>query len=66
VINALRHEAHISHFNLEEAIAIARQVGAEQTYITHASHQLGLHAVLEAELPDGIHMAYDGLVLQTD
>ena len=66
VINALRHEAHISHFNLEEAVAIAKTIGAEHTYITHASHQLGLHAVLESELPDGIHMAYDGLMLQTD
>jgi phosphoribosyl 1,2-cyclic phosphate phosphodiesterase len=66
VINALRRETHISHFNLEEAIALAKEIGAEQTYITHASHQLGLHAALEAELPEGIHMAYDGLVLQTD
>lgn len=66
VINALRRETHISHFNLEEAIALSQEIGAEQTYITHASHQLGLHAALEAELPEGIHMAYDGLVLQTD
>lgn len=66
VVNALRHEEHISHFNLEQAIALAKEVGAEQTYITHVSHQLGVHAVLEAELPAGIRMAYDGLVLETD
>jgi phosphoribosyl 1,2-cyclic phosphate phosphodiesterase len=66
VINALRRETHISHFNLEEAVALAKEIGAEQTYITHASHQLGLHATLEAELPENVHMAYDGLVLQTD
>jgi len=66
VINALRREPHISHFNLDEAVALAQEIGAEHTYLTHASHQLGLHATLEAELPAGIHMAYDGLVLQTD
>lgn len=66
IINALRRETHISHFNLEEAVALAKEIGAEHTYFTHASHQLGLHATLEAELPENIHMAYDGLVLQTD
>jgi len=66
VLNAHRRETHISHFNLEEAVAIAREAGAEQTYLIHASHQLGLHAELERELPDNIHMAYDGLVLQTN
>ncbi len=63
VLNALRHEPHISHFTLEEAIAIARDIGAERTYFTHASHQLGLHTDIEAGLPDGMFMAYDGLVL---
>lgn len=63
VLNALRRETHISHFNLEEAIAVAREVGAARTYLIHASHQLGLHAALEQELPEGIYMAYDGLVL---
>ena len=66
VLNALRHEPHISHFNLEEAIAIARLVGAEQTYFTHASHQLGLHAQLNQDLPKGMFMSYDGLVLEVD
>lgn len=66
VLNALRHEPHISHFTLAEAIALAGEIGAEQTYFTHASHQLGLHAHLEATLPQGMHMAYDGLVLNTD
>lgn len=63
VLNALRHEPHISHFTLAEAISIAEQIGAEQTYFTHASHQLGLHASLEQSLPAGMHMAYDGLEL---
>lgn len=63
VLNALRHEQHISHFTLNEAIDIAREVGAEQTYFTHISHQLGLHEEVEAELPPGMYLAYDGLTL---
>ncbi len=61
VINALRREKHLSHFNLEEAIALAYEINAEKTYFTHISHQLGLHAELENELPPNMHLAYDGL-----
>lgn len=64
VLNALRHEPHISHFSLSEAIALAKEIGAEQTFLTHASHQLGLHDELEQELPKGIYMAYDGLEVE--
>jgi phosphoribosyl 1,2-cyclic phosphate phosphodiesterase len=63
VLNALQREAHISHFTLEEAITIARNVGAKQTYFTHISHRLGLHAETEMELPDGINLANDGLTI---
>lgn len=63
VLNALRHEAHPSHFTLKEAIDVATTVGAENTYFTHISHQLGLHDEVEATLPEGMHLAYDGLTL---
>lgn len=63
VLNALRHEAHPSHFTLKEAIDVATTVGAENTYFTHISHQLGLHDEVEATLPQGMHLAYDGLTL---
>lgn len=63
VLNALRREPHISHFTLSEAIALAQEVGAETTYLTHISHQLGLHTEVTAELPAGIRLAYDGLQL---
>lgn len=66
VLNALRKETHVSHFTLAEAIDVARRVGAEQTYFTHASHQLGLHKELETELPEGMFMAYDGLTLEVE
>lgn len=63
VLNALRHEQHISHFSLDEAIALAREVRAEETYFTHISHQLGRHGDVSRMLPHGIHLAYDGLRL---
>ncbi len=61
VLNALRKEQHISHFTLDEAIDIAQKIGAEKTYFTHISHQLGLHDEVSKELPPNIFLAYDGL-----
>lgn len=63
VLNALQKEAHISHFTLQEAIQEARKIGAKQTFFTHISHRLGLHDQVDAELPDGMALAYDGLEL---
>lgn len=63
VLNALRNEPHISHFTLNEAITIAEKVGAQQTYFTHASHQLGLHESINQSLPSNMTMAYDGLCI---
>ena len=62
VLNALRREAHISHFTLAEAVALAKELGAKQTYFTHMSHQIGLHDDVCSELPDGSDLAHDGLV----
>ena len=61
VINALQKENHISHFTLQEAIEFADKAGAELTYFTHMSHNLGLHADVEHALPPHIRLAYDGL-----
>ncbi len=61
VLNALQREKHISHFNLEEAVEMARLIGAKQTYFTHISHKLGLHKSVEKELPASMALAYDGL-----
>lgn len=66
VVNALGHREHISHFNLEQAIALARSVGASRTYLTHTSHRIGLYAAVEPTLPEGIHLAYDGLTITVD
>lgn len=61
VLNALRKEKHLSHFSLQEAIDLARELKVPNTYLTHISHQLGLHTEVEATLPAGVHLAYDGL-----
>jgi len=63
VLNALRKEEHISHFNLKEAISVIEEIKPEKAYLTHISHLMGLHEVVENELPDNIHLAYDGLTL---
>ena len=60
VINALFRVPHPSHLSLSEAIDAARAIGAEQTYLTHLTHD-NFHAALESELPSGIAPAYDGL-----
>lgn len=63
VLNALRKEKHISHFNLDEAVGIVRDLGIPRAFFTHISHQLGLHDEVSRALPSGIEIAQDGLVL---
>lgn len=64
ILNALRKEEHNTHLNLEQAIDVAKKVGAEQTYFTHISHHMGFHAEVEKELPDTIHLGYDNLKIE--
>ena len=60
VLDALRHDAHPAHFNLEQAIDMAERIGAGRTYFTHMTHQLG-HEATNRALPGGMALAYDGL-----
>lgn len=64
VLNALRRQKHISHFSLGEAIDLVEELQVPTAYFTHLSHQMGLHAEIEAELPEHIHLAWDGLQLE--
>lgn len=66
VIGALRHTPHGTHQTIEAAIAFSRSLGNIPTYLTHMSHQMGRYAQQEPLLPEGIHFAYDGLVLNDD
>ncbi len=65
VLDALRRRPHPTHFNLEQAVEESRRIGAERTWFTHIAHEL-LHAETNAELPAGMELAYDGLVLGCD
>lgn len=60
VLDALRPSGHATHFSLEEAIEVARQLRPKMTYFTHMSHELE-HNATNATLPDEMELAYDGL-----
>ena len=64
VVNALRQKPHHSHQTLDDAVRFARRVGARQTYLIHSSHDIGLHAEVNAQLPPDIQLAYDGQVVE--
>jgi phosphoribosyl 1,2-cyclic phosphate phosphodiesterase len=61
VVNALRKNQHISHFTLDEAIALVNELNIPEAYLTHISHQLGSHQEINAALPQHIQLAYDEL-----
>jgi len=64
VLNALQIKQHISHFNLEEAVAMVEQLKPDKAYFVHISHKLGLHQAIIESLPPHIELAYDGLRLE--
>ena len=59
VINALRKEIHMSHFNLEEALGVIKRLGPKQAYLTHIGHQMGLASEVAKELPVNVKLTYD-------
>ena len=63
IVNGLRHKEHPSHQTIEEAIAFARQLGVKEAWLIHMSHHIRRHQQEEASLPAGIHLAYDGEVI---
>jgi phosphoribosyl 1,2-cyclic phosphate phosphodiesterase len=66
VVNALRKEAHISHFSLREALTLIREISPRKAFITHISHQMGRFIEVSKELPDNVVLAYDGLTVATE
>jgi phosphoribosyl 1,2-cyclic phosphate phosphodiesterase len=64
VINALRKEKHISHFNLDEALALIALINPKMAYLTHLSHLMGEHDEIEKILPANVKIAYDGLEIE--
>lgn len=63
VVGGLRHKPHGSHQTIEQACAFAGRLGVERSYIIHMSHHISLHAVEDSLLPEGVCLAYDGLVV---
>jgi len=64
VINALQKKPHISHLTLDEALELIADINPKRAYITHLSHYMGLHSEVQQELPENVHLAYDGLILE--
>jgi len=65
VIDALRFRPHTSHFNIDQAIEVARSLGVGRTFLTHLSHDVD-HARHGSSLPPGIELAYDGQRIEVD
>ena len=63
VLNSLRVEKHISHFNLSEAVDVVNALKIPSTFLTHISHQLGKHEEVNAQLPPHIRLAWDRMIL---
>ena len=63
VINALFRTPHPTHLSLPESLLAAERIGARRTYLTHLTHD-NFHAALDAELPEHISPAYDGLTIE--
>lgn len=66
VVNALRRQKHMSHFNLQEALKLISDLSPRKGFLTHISHQMGLYEDLQKELPDNVCVAYDGLSIEID
>ncbi len=64
VINALRKEAHLSHFTLSQALEVAKKLGVKHAWLTHIGHQMGLAAEVSEELPSNVSLAYDMLQVE--
>ncbi|MBQ7690631.1 MAG: MBL fold metallo-hydrolase [Muribaculaceae bacterium] len=63
IINALRHEPHLSHFSLSETLQVIDHIQPRQAYLIHMSHGIGFHAETQAALPHNVHLAHDGMVI---
>jgi phosphoribosyl 1,2-cyclic phosphate phosphodiesterase len=65
ILDALRFTHHPTHFTLDQAIEVAKRIGAETTYFTHIAHEIK-HQEVEGSLPEHMHLAYDGLTISVD
>ena len=66
VVNALRWRKHDSHFSVDEALALIGRIAPRRAYLTHMSHEIGMHSAAAVKLPEGVEFAYDGLSVEID
>ena len=64
IVNALRLEEHVSHFNLEEALIFIEEMNPERAYLTHVSHLFAKHVDIEKMLPNNVSVAWDGMTFE--
>ena len=64
IVNALRKESHLSHFNLEEALAFIKEIGPDKAYLTHISHLFDCDETINEQLPANVFTAFDGLQIE--
>ena len=64
VMNALRPQPHGTHQSISEALEAVKRLAPKETYFVHMSHHVGLHAEAEQMLPEHVHFAYDGMVVE--
>ncbi len=62
VLDCLRRKPHTTHFGLDESLAVAAELAPRRTLLTHISHDFQ-HDAINAELPPGVELAYDGLAV---
>jgi phosphoribosyl 1,2-cyclic phosphate phosphodiesterase len=61
VLNALHHQEHHSHLNLEQALAMVERIQPQRAFFTHMSHRMGQYEEVQPKLPKNVQLAYDGL-----
>lgn len=64
IINSLQKKNHISHYNLEQSLDLIKELKPETAYLTHISHEMGLHDAVSKELPNNVFLAYDNLEIE--
>lgn len=60
----LRDRDHFAHFTIREAVDLIEEVKPKTAYLTHFNHEVETHELLDRRLPENVHPAYDGLVIE--
>lgn len=63
ILDGLRPRRHATHFSIEECVTHLQRIQAKRSFLTHLTHDSD-HATLQASLPDGIEVPWDGLIIE--